>query len=57
MALAPGSGEANEGRQQIDARELRLFVMALFFFFGCVTSWCSAITAAFGGYARRPAEG
>lgn len=38
MALAPGSGETNEGGKHIDAPELRLFVMALFFIFGGITS-------------------
>lgn len=38
MALAPGSGETSEGGTHIDAPELRLFVMALFFIFGGITS-------------------
>ena len=41
MAMAPGSGQATstaDGGTHIDAPELRLFVMALFFIFGGITS-------------------
>ncbi len=39
MAMAPGSAEATaQDGQHIDAPELRLFVMALFFIFGGITS-------------------